>query len=52
MNSWNHLLILVIAAVILWLTCKAIIGAYFKAKVGFVDDLISKLKGTSNGKAE
>lgn len=53
MNSlWQFVIPLAVIAMILWLACKAIIGTYFKAKGGFVDQLVEKLKGTSNGKAE
>jgi len=42
--------LVLIAALILFLACKAIIGSYFKAKEGFVNKLVDKLKGANNGK--
>lgn len=50
MNSWQNIGIVLLAALILFFTCKAIIGSYFKAKEGFVNKLVDKLKGASNGK--
>ena len=46
----HYLSPVLIGALILFLTCKAIIGTYFKAKRGYINDLLEKLKGASNGK--
>jgi hypothetical protein len=50
MITWHYIGMVLIAALLLFFTCKAIIGSYFKAKRGFVDEIVDKLKGASNGK--
>jgi hypothetical protein len=52
MITWQNIGLVLIAALLLFFTCKAIIGSYFKAKEGFVNKLVDKLKGASNGKRE
>lgn len=49
-SLWNMLVPILIVALIFYLMCKAVIGSYFKAKEGFVNKLMEKLKGASNGK--
>ena len=50
MMNWQTIGTVLLAALLLFFTCKAVIGAYFKAKEGFVNKLVDKLKGASNGK--
>ena len=49
-DPWTLLASVLIGALILYVVCKAIIGTYFKAKESFVDKMVNKLKGASNGK--
>ena len=49
-NLWDYILLTGIIALICFVTAKAIIGSYFGAKEGFVERMMTKLKGANNGK--
>lgn len=49
-DLWNWVVPTTVIALILYLTAKAIIGSYFGAKEGFIDRMVTKLKGANNGK--
>jgi hypothetical protein len=50
MTFWHYIIAVLIVALVFYLACKAVIGSYFKAKRGYVNELLDKLKGASNGK--
>lgn len=49
-DLWNWVVPALVIALIFFLTAKAIIGSYFGAKEGFVERMMTKLKGANNGK--
>jgi hypothetical protein len=51
-DPWSYIGPALILAFLFYCLSKAVIGNYFKAKEGFVNKLVDKLKGASNGKRE
>lgn len=49
-NLWNFIVPILVIALIFVVTTKAVIGQYFKAKRGFVEDMLGKVKGANDGK--
>ena len=52
MTFWQWLYVVVLLAGIFYCVSRAVIGTYFKAKESYVNRLVDKLKGASNGKGE
>lgn len=50
MTFWQYIGAGLIMGAVFYISCRAVIGTYFKAKEGYVNKLMDKLKGASNGK--
>ena len=50
LDVWQWVLPVAMVALIFWVASRAIISSYFRAKEGFVDRIVDKMKGSNNGK--